>query len=65
MNKTVKWVLLSLNLNEFTHVSVRRHLKHSIDYLGGGSVASVLSRFANEEIEDSCITDNVLILYVK
>lgn len=65
MSNTVKWVLLSLNLNEFTHVVVRRHAKPGIEYLGGGSVSSVLSRFGDMLIEDSCIIDGVFVLYVK
>lgn len=65
MNSTVKWVLLSLNLNEFTHVSIRQHMASGLNYLGGGSVASVLSRFGDREIADSCIIENALIIYVK
>lgn len=65
MKHTVKWVLMSLNLNEYTHVSIRRHLYHGMDYLGGGSVGSVLARFGNKEIEDSYIVDNVLVIYVR
>lgn len=65
MDTTVKWTLLSLNLNEFARVSIRRHMISGIEYLGGGSVASVLSRFGNEVITDSCIIDNVLVIYVR
>lgn len=65
MSNTVKWVLVSLNLNEYTHVAIRRHVAHGMIYLGGGTVASVLSRFGNEIIEDSYIVDDILIIYVK
>lgn len=65
MNNTVKWALISLNLNTYSHVSIRRHLNNDMVYLGGGSVATVLSRFGNEQIEDSCIVDNVLVIYVR
>ena len=64
MIKSVKWVLLSLNLLPFSRVSIRRHLHPGIEYLGGGSVSSVLCRFGQELIEDSCIIDNVLVIYV-
>ncbi|MBE5883376.1 MAG: hypothetical protein E7291_02970 [Lachnospiraceae bacterium] len=63
-NKSVRWVLLSLNLLEYTHVSIRRRLNGEIEYLGGGSVGSVLSRFPDSLVNYSTISDNVLIIYV-
>lgn len=63
-NKSVRWVLLSLNLLEYTHVSIRRRVKGEIEYLGGGSVGSVLSRFPDKLVNYSTISDNVLIIYV-
>ena len=64
MNKTVKWVLISLNLIPYSRISVRRHGANGVEYLGGGYCSSVLSRFGDMEIVDSCIIDNILILYV-
>ena len=65
MNKTVKWVLLSLNLENYSHVSIRKHGQNCVEYLGGGTVSRVLSRFGDMEITDSCIIDNVLCIYVR
>lgn len=63
--KTVKWTLLSLGLEEFTHVCIRRHsVQCGYEMLGGGSVSSVLSRFGNLMISDSFIRDDVLYIFV-
>ena len=64
MYHSVRWVLMSLNLVPYSHVSVRRHLHPGIEYLGGGSVGSCIQRFGSLLIEDSCVVDNVLIIYV-
>lgn len=61
---TVKWILLSLNLIPYSHVSIRRHLRPGIEYLGGGSVGSCIRRFGDLLLDDSCIVDNVLVIYV-
>lgn len=65
LNKTVRWVLLSLNLVTGSRVSIRRHGKNGVDFIGGGSVASVIARFGDMEIVDSWIIDNALCIYVR
>lgn len=66
MQKTIKWVLLSLNLCEYTHVVVRRRAKDRTPiYLGGGSVADVLQRFGDLTIMDSMIAENILVIYAE
>ena len=62
--KSVKWVLLSLNLCDYTQVSIREHLSGSTNYLGGGKPGDVIQRFGDRLVADSCIQDNVLCLYV-
>lgn len=62
--KSVKWVLLSLNLCDYTRVSIREHLPGSTNYLGGGKPGDVIQRFGDRLVADSCIQDNVLCLYV-
>lgn len=62
--KTVKWLLYSLNLCEYTHVSIREHLPRSINYLGGGKPGDMIQRFGDRVVLDSCIYDNILCLYV-
>lgn len=61
---TVRWILISLNLVPYSHVSVRRHLNPGIEYLGGGSAGSCIQRFGNLLLEDSAVMGNVLVLYV-
>lgn len=65
--KTVKWVLLSLNLNQYTHIVVRQHTSQGIAFLGGSDkVSTILRRFGNMYVENSHITsDGLFILYVK
>ena len=63
--KSVKWVLLSLNLLPYTHISIRQHGRNGVVYLGGGRFSSVVERFGDRQIEDSCIIDNVLCIYVR
>lgn len=65
--KTVKWVLLSLNLNQYTHIVVRQHTPQGITPLGGSDKVSViLQRFGGLYVENSHITsDGILIMYVK
>ena len=46
-------------------VSVRRKTKEWFDYIGGGSPAHVIYRYAYYEIVSSCIIDGILILYVE
>ena len=38
--KTVKWILLSLNLNPYTHIVVRQHTQQGIAMLGGSDKVS-------------------------
>nr|DAW04680.1 MAG TPA: hypothetical protein [Inoviridae sp.] len=65
--KTVKWILLSLNLNPYTHIVIRRHTERGVDMLGGSDKVSViLQRFGSLYVENSYITsDGILIMYVK
>ena len=65
--KTVKWILLSLNLNPYTHIVIRRHTERGVDMLGGSDKVSViLQRFGRLYVENSYLTsDGILIMYVK
>lgn len=65
--KTVKWILLSLNLNPYTHIVIRRHTERGVDMFGGSDKVSViLQRFGSLYVENSYITsDGILIMYVK
>lgn len=65
--KTVKWILLSLNLNPYTHIVIRRHTERGVDMLGGSDKVSViLQRFGSLYVENLYITsDGILIMYVK
>lgn len=65
--KTVKLILLSLNLNPYTHIVIRRHTERGVDMLGGSDKVSViLQRFGSLYVENSYITsDGILIMYVK
>lgn len=65
--KTVKWVLLSLNLNPYTRIVIRQHTLHGIDMLGGSDkVSTILNRFGDMYVENSYITsDGLFIIYVK
>lgn len=62
--KTVKWILVSLNLCDYTRVSVREHVHRSVNYLGGGYAGDMIRRFGDRLVKDSAIYDNVLVLYV-
>lgn len=62
--KSVKWVLLSLNLCDYTHVFVREHGLQGIVYIGGGYPGKVMRRYADRLVMDSCIFEDALILYV-
>lgn len=65
--KTVKWILLSLNLNPYTHIVVRQHTLQGITPLGGsGKVSEILRRFGNMYVENTYITsDGLFVMYVK
>lgn len=65
--KTVKWILLSLNLNPYTHIVVRRHTQQGITPLGGSDkVSDILRRFGDMYVENTYITsDGLFIMYVK
>lgn len=64
MNKTVKWILYSLNLL-YGHVVIRRKTPEGLFPLGGGSAAEVLDRFGDYIVIYSSISDNVLYLIVE
>lgn len=61
---TVKWALLSLCLEEYTHVVVKTRSHSGLVPVGGGRVSSVIERFGNLHITDAYITDNCLVLVV-
>ena len=63
--KSVKWALLSLNLEDYSHVCIREHGDHGFVMVGGGRPGDVIRRFGDRLITDSCICDNVLYLYVQ
>lgn len=62
--KSVKWLLLSLNLCDYTHVCIREHGPRGIVYVGGGYPGRVMQRFGNRLVTDSGIYEDALILYV-
>jgi hypothetical protein len=65
--KTVKWILLSLNLNPYTHIVIRQHTECGVTMLGGSdNVSEIIRRFGDRFLEDSYITsDGLFIMYVK
>lgn len=65
--KTVKWVLLSLNLNQYTHIVVRQHTPQGVTLLGGSDMVSeILRRFGDMYVENTFITsDGLFVMYVK
>lgn len=67
--KSVKWILLSLGLCDYTHVCVRERRIGAcfggFVYLGGGYPGKVMQRFGNRLVTDSCIYEDALILYVQ
>ena len=65
--KTVKWILLSLNLNPYTHIVIRQHTPQGIGLLGGSDkVSEILRRFGDMYVENTYITsDGLFIMYVK
>ncbi len=62
--KTVKWVLLSLNLDSYTHVYIRQRGAHQVLPLGGGYPDKVIREFGDCLVMDSCIYEGGLCLYV-
>lgn len=62
--KSVKWVLLSLNLCGYTRVCIREHGPKGIVYVGGGYPGKIMQRYADRLVTDSCIYEDALILYV-
>lgn len=62
--KSVKWLLLSLNLCDYTRVCIREHGPQGIVYVGGGYPGKVMQRYADRLVTDSCIYEDALILYV-
>lgn len=66
--KSVKWVLLSLNLCNYTRVCVRERIRPGFGgfaYLGGGYPGKVMQRYGDRLVTDSCIIEDALILYVQ
>lgn len=65
--KTVKWVLLSLNLNQYSHIVVRQHTPQGVTPLGGSDkVSEILRRFGDMYVENTYITsDGLFVMYVK
>lgn len=63
--KSVKWVLLSLNLCDYTRVCIREHGPKGIIYVGGGYPGRVMQRYGERLVMDSAIYDDALILYVQ
>lgn len=65
--KTVKWILLSLNLNPYTHIVVRQHTQQGIAMLGGSNkVSEILRRFGDMYVENTHITsDGLFVIYVR
>lgn len=66
--KSVKWVLLSLNLCNYTRVCVRERIRPGYGgfvYLGGGYPGKVIQRYGDRLVVDSCIYEDALILYVQ
>lgn len=63
--KSVKWLLLSLNLCDYTRVCVRERKVKSFIYLGGGYPGKVMQRFGDRIVVDSFIYDDALILNVQ
>lgn len=67
--KSVKWVLLSLNFNEYTRVVVRERMRFyppfgGFRYLGGGYPGKVIQRYGDRLVADSCILEDALVLYL-
>lgn len=67
--KSVKWVLISLNLCNYTRVCVRERRIgagfRGFRYLGGGYPGKVMQRYGDRLVTDSCIYEDALILYVQ
>lgn len=65
--KTVKCILLSLNLNPYTHIVIRQHTERGVAMLGGSDkVSEILRRFGNMYVENTHITsDGLFVMYVK
>lgn len=63
--KSVKWLLLSLNLCDYTRVCIREHGSQGVMYVGGGYPGKVMQRYGDRLVVDSCIYDGALCLYVQ
>lgn len=63
-SKSVKWLLLSLNLCDYTHVYIREHGPRGVIYVGGGYSGKVMQRYGDRLVVDSSIYEDALILYV-
>lgn len=61
----LKTTLEALCLDEWQHVVVRRKAGRSIEYLGGGLVSKVISRFGDNNIVKSQFIDGVFVIYVE
>ena len=61
----IKQVFEILNLQPWVRISVRQHSPTGVIYLGGGHVDRVIRRFAEKEIVDTSVIDNILVIHVK
>lgn len=60
-NNSVRFALLSMGFEPYTHIVVRTRKDGHIDTLGGSlNLSTILSRYGNMTVEKSCIVDNVL-----
>ena len=64
-DSNLKWVLLSMNLANYTHVLVRKQGKNGFLYMGGGLASAIIDRFGNETVERSFIEKDNLVIYIK
>lgn len=62
---TVKDILIALNLPLYSHISIRMHGAHGMEFLGGGDCDKVVNRFGDMVVTNSIIIDNILVMYVK
>lgn len=65
MDKTLQDALEALKLQPWIRVSVRRHGKRGVEYLGGGFSSDVVARFGDMVVVDSCIFEHFLCIYVR
>lgn len=62
----VKEIIKYLGLVEWTHVCIRCEREKHTQYLGGGTVSSVVRRFGTRIVKKTLIGDEkVLVIYVE